>query len=478
MRPAAASRARTAACLAVAVLLLASAAGAEEDGDFEDFFNSDDDSAAASDDGEFGDFFGADDDEDSDGPIDVAGSLKTFTVGSYPYEHLLLPDDPTVFGALVGRLILRFEALDMISAEVHPLVIGSTGGFGGGSAGGITNLGVGQARPEAIDLSLDPIGGATGTVNALIDRAFVRVRIPHFDLTIGRQPISFGTGFFFTPMDLVAPFSPATIDREYKPGVDAIRGDLFLGTATRFTALVSYAGSWDLDGIVAAAHARTTVVGVDLGAFAARAYGDQVFGLEMAGDALGLGLRAEATATFPAEIDAYDLDDGALLLPQGGPKPFLRAVVGADLRFDTVSIFGELYVQTLGELDPEKYLARFADERFARGELWLAGRYYGAVSASWQINPLLTTSVSGFVNFGDASIMISPALSWSVSDEVDVNIGAQLSQGSRPKEVTEADLFRPDGSPKSPPEVQALFVPQSEFGLYPYVGFAQLRIAF
>jgi hypothetical protein len=304
------------------------------------------------------------------------------------------------------------------------------------------------------------------------------VRIPHFDLTIGRQPISFGTGFFFTPMDLVAPFSPATIDREYKPGVDAIRGDLFLGTATRFTALISYAGDWNLDGMVAAGHARTTVVGVDLGAFLARAYGDQVFGIEMAGDAMGLGLRAEATATFPAKATAFDIDDGELIVPTGGPSPFLRAVVGADLRFDTVSIFGELYMQTLGELDPDDYLQRFADERFSRGELWLVGRYYGAVSASWQMNPLLTTSVSAFMNFGDASLMISPALSWSVSNEVDVNIGAQLSQGRRPKEVTEADLLRPDGMPKSPAEVQALFQPQSEFGLYPYVGFAQLRVAF
>lgn len=454
----------------------------EEEVDFDAFFDTSDDGGGVTDesagDVETGGFFSDAPSVIDDSPISVAGSLKTFTIGSYPYEHLLLPDDPTVSAALVGRLILRFEALDdMIAAEVHPLVVGTTGGLGGG-AGGITSLGVGQARPEAIDLSLDPIGGASGTVNALIDRAFVRLRVPHFDLTIGRQPISFGTGFFFTPMDLVAPFSPATIDREFKPGVDAIRGDLYLGTATRFTALVTYAGAWDLDGIVAAAHARTTVVGVDLGAFLARAYGDQVFGIEMAGDALGVGLRAEATATFPAKADAFDFDDGELTLPQGGPSPFLRAVVGADVRFDTLSFFGELYVQTLGELDPEQYLTRFADERFGRGELWLAGRYYGALSGSWQVNPLLTTSVSGFVNFGDASIMVSPALSWSVSDEVDLNIGAQLSQGSRPKEVTEGELLRPDGTPKSPAEVQALFVPQSEFGLYPYVAFAQLRVAF
>ena len=52
-------------------------------------------------------------------------------------------------------------------------------------------------------------------------RLYIKGSIGPVDLQIGRQPISFGNGFVFSPLDLVQPFSFATIDNEYKPGIDA-----------------------------------------------------------------------------------------------------------------------------------------------------------------------------------------------------------------------------------------------------------------
>jgi hypothetical protein len=42
-------------------------------------------------------------------------------------------------------------------------------------------------------------------------------------LVAGRQAITWGVNFFWPALDLFAPFPPERIDREYKPGVDAVR---------------------------------------------------------------------------------------------------------------------------------------------------------------------------------------------------------------------------------------------------------------
>lgn len=55
-----------------------------------------------------------------------------------------------------------------------------------------------------------------------LDRAQVRFRLPRMEAILGRQPIGFGAGRIWQPLDLFASFSPLTLEREFKPGVDAL----------------------------------------------------------------------------------------------------------------------------------------------------------------------------------------------------------------------------------------------------------------
>ena len=48
-------------------------------------------------------------------------------------------------------------------------------------------------------------------------------------LVVGRQVLSWGTGRFWNPTDLLSPFAPTDVDREVRHGVDAIRYSLPLG---------------------------------------------------------------------------------------------------------------------------------------------------------------------------------------------------------------------------------------------------------
>ena len=64
------------------------------------------------------------------------------------------------------------------------------------------------------------------------------------DLTAGRQAITFGKAYFWNPLDVFFPFDSSQIDREYKPGVDALRIDVPLGAFSGLN-LVGAAGRTD-----------------------------------------------------------------------------------------------------------------------------------------------------------------------------------------------------------------------------------------
>lgn len=55
-----------------------------------------------------------------------------------------------------------------------------------------------------------------------LDRLWLGYASEKAVVRIGRQALTWGNGFFFTPMDLVNPFSPAAIDTEFKTGDDML----------------------------------------------------------------------------------------------------------------------------------------------------------------------------------------------------------------------------------------------------------------
>ena len=48
----------------------------------------------------------------------------------------------------------------------------------------------------------------------------------------------------------------------------------------------------------------------------------------------------------------------------------------------------------------------------------------------------------------------------------------------RPRDLAPTDLINPDGTPKTEQQISTLFVPRTEFGLYPNVAFLQMSAYF
>ena len=68
-------------------------------------------------------------------------------------------------------------------------------------------------------------------------RASVTLTAGETDVRIGRQRITWGTGRFWSPLDILNPFSPTQLEREERIGVDAVLVEHKLGALSRVGAV-------------------------------------------------------------------------------------------------------------------------------------------------------------------------------------------------------------------------------------------------
>jgi hypothetical protein len=399
---------------------------------------------------------------------DLHGHFKQFFTAGFPYDSPLFPAGPYGTGVLAARLRLEATAGPLRFVAHHELIAQTAAApsalqdaLGVDAAGSVGfSTGVGAAAPQAVDLSW---AGPDGTLalGGTTDRLLLGGRFGPVDATIGRQPISFGTGRAFTPLDLVNPFTPTTIDTEYKPGVDAVRVDAYPGSA-RVTLAAAYAGAWDLDGLVIAATGSFTVGVTDLLLLVGEVHADEVVGVGVETSAGAFGVHGDASFTAPAAA---------------AEDPFVRAVLGTEwYAAPEWSVGAEVYVQTFGATDPAGRLDVLSTERAARGEIWLGGPAYASVSLSGRPRPLIGANVAVIGNLTDPSALLTGGASFSVSDDAEVSVGALVGVGSRPTAgsvdaIVAALLADPTAA------AGALGL-RSELGLVPATAYARVAVWF
>ncbi len=426
-------------------------------------------------------------DADDEPALRVHGNIKSFLIAADPPEWVVVPEEaiplleaqgltasdvlrtagfsaePYTQGTAVARLEGVWQVSERTRVEVHE-VLGIFGKGGGGLAG--ANTGAVLGAPELVPLTWTPDTGSQMGVQLRTDRLVLSTSVPGLDVSVGRQPVTLGSGLVFTPMDLVNPFSPAIVDTEYKPGVDALRVDGYIGMAGQVTVVAAWAGDGPivgnqadddvgLDDAILVATGRGTVRITDLVGFAGLVRGEPVLGASVVTSVGSVGVHGDATLTVSE-------DDGA----------FARAVLGGSwASAGGTTLFGEAYVQTLGSGDPGSYFERATGERFARGELWQMGRTYAALGAGHEITPLLLANVAVVANLEDPSAFVAPSVDWSVAENASVGLGGYIGLGERADtvelpltgELTEEQLG------------ESL---KSEFGLYPPVLFVSARAYF
>ncbi len=239
-------------------------------------------------------------------------------------------------------------------------------------------------------------------------RGNVTLSLGDTDLRLGRQRIAWGTGRFWSPVDLLNPLNPIALEREERLGVDAVLAEHKLGPLSRFTAV--YAPRQESGESSAALNWHSNAAGVDLSLIAGRFRKERVIGGDVATQLGSAGVRAELTHN---ERDA-------------GPG-YRRAVLAMDYAFaNTLTLSGELYYNGAGAADRAAY--DFAS-LFA-GRIQNVGRRYFGGYLGYELTPLVKWTNYLVVNLADRSRFFSPALIFSLQTNLDLTLGVQLFGGS------------------------------------------------
>ena len=385
--------------------------------------------------------------------FDWGGSFR-----GYPFlrlEELALEEE--FLGAAIGSLgrrdtellILRLTGDGFfgqhVRLETHPLLQ-----FASPSLLGPSGLAT-STTPTYVPLEHVFIDSPDVELIGSFDRLNLQIDLNRIRIVVGRQAVTWGVAYFWPSLDLFAPFAPRRVDRDYKPGIDAIRATIPLGALSEVEVIGAVLGpSLSRDGTLGAL-TRLNLGPFDWGLMGGKFHRDTVAGSFLTADAWGTGLRGEVRWTQSGDPEDRVRDR----------RTFWRTAAGVDRQLTpTLSVTVEFSFNGHGASQASEYLDWSTADRVLRGEINTLGRFYTGGSGVWRFHPLGTLTNTLLVNWQDPSTLWVPSFQWSTSNNSDVLAGAQIGIGKGLQ-----------SSGMGP-------VPQSEYGLVPNTLFAAIRIYF
>jgi len=395
----------------------------------------------------------------------VRGYVKSFSV----VFQLPRPEgapEPALMGAVNNRLRLKFDwtpaknisvqaAYDISPRIQDPsLFAGSAFGF---------HLETTAYRLADLHERLLPRTGAPlGSVGVYqnLDRLFLTLKTKWGDVSVGRQPVAWGSARVVSPTDVIAPFSFNELDKEERYGVDAVRWRVPLGTLSEIDAGYVFGHHFSFDKSAFYLKARAPLLGMDVTALGLVFQENALIGLDVAGSIGGAGAWIEAAAVIPDALAPADAT-------RPSEKTYYRLSAGLDgSPSNRIYGFFEYHFNSAGAASPESYLERFSTIAYTRGSVYLMGRHYAAVGLSYQLHPLLPVTGLVLWNIADGSAALFPQAEYNVAENIYLAAGALLRLGRSPALSADPNV------PVSPLRLR------SEFGAYPNFVFFAFRYYF
>lgn len=265
------------------------------------------------------------------------------------------------------------------------------------------------------------VSGQLGVDRLAFSRDFGPARV-----TVGRFPINYAVTSLISPNDFFAPFSATSVNRIFKPGVDAVRVKFTLSRVSGLE-VVGVLGS-DLSGRPAWKQSAvmlrldTVAAGFQLAVLGGKLAQRYVVGGTLQGDVGPVTLRAEGHLGIPDRND-----DGVVDGPLHGR---VAAHVEHTFEWHSLSLGAEYAYFSDGAPLPSGYLARVG--RFFPDDLLYLSNHYLGVTAGVEIYPLLRAGLVSLINAQDGSGIGVFSLAYSAADEVDFSLGALAGWGATP----------------------------------------------
>jgi hypothetical protein len=233
-------------------------------------------------------------------------------------------------------------------------------------------------------------------------------------IRFGRQAISWGNGLLFTPMDILNPFDPTAVDKEYKTGDDMLYGQYLFdnGSDMQVVGVVrrdpdSGEVGQDVSSLALKYHGFWGRTEYDL--LMAEHYGQALLGVGISTDMVG--------GIWRADLVWNDTDSGSIYSAVAGVS-YSGIIAGHNW-----TGFLEYYYNGFGQPDgfytPAGILSNpELVNRLSRGELFNIGRHYLGASLTLEVTPLLNFTPYIFVNIIDPSAFAQMILSYDWKQDI------------------------------------------------------------
>lgn len=255
----------------------------------------------------------------------------------------------------------------------------------------------------------------------------------------GRQAISWGNGLLFTPMDILNPFDPAAVDKEYKAGDDMLYGQYLLDNGNDVQAVgvvrrnpVNGNVEYDQSSLAVKYHGFWGSNEFDV--LLAEHYGETVIGLGASADRGG--------AVWRGDLVWNDTDSGSVITGVAGVS---YSWVSAGRNWTG---FLEYYYSGFGLTGGDYSTAELAEnpellKRLARGELFNLGRHYIGASVTVEMTPLLHLIPNMFINLIDPSALAQLVLSYDWKQDIQLLAALNIPIGPNGSEYGGIDAVQP-----------------------------------
>lgn len=294
--------------------------------------------------------------------------------------------------------------------------------------------------PDHTYESLDMLGVAEFPFpipdTSYVDNFYIRLQLDRADLTLGKQQLSYGTGYAWNPTDIFN--YKQLLDPSYEQtGVSAVRLELPLAyrlnldivyrpekdweSSAKQLQLKVGLGRFDIAGNLAEYEWSRTQFNDPLAAagtvippplFTTATTKRSMLGGSIVGELLGFGLWAEGAQN---QLE--------------GDDDFLELVVGLDYTFENSSYFLVEYLYNENGLADKAALTLTEFLRSLNGETHSLMQNYGFLYFMDPVGDFGTLTFLGFANFDDQSFAINPGFEWAGFENMNFSFISSIMAG-------------------------------------------------
>lgn len=256
-----------------------------------------------------------------------------------------------------------------------------------------------------------------------LERIAYKKRFGATSLSVGRQPIDWGAGRFWQPLNVFGAFAPTALDTDYKPGIDAAVFNWYPSDFSSLTAVYALAPHDDrtIKNSGALHYQRQVGQTSQFALLAGEVIGQRQLGASFESDWRGIGWRIEALHTQAKQT--------------GGNTLFW--IAGVDYQFDKGTLVSAEWYHNGRGASSEADLPVLLTDRLVTSGLQpqLSQRVLG-LSVQQDITPLisasytlLATPLKDAAGSYHSSLLHQLSLVYSLSNESDLLLSMSLGTG-------------------------------------------------